>query len=504
MREAALGLLLTLGVLFSLWLQTAIRGEVFFSGDGGVKALMTRQLAEGPRRPDLVLDAEPWLRELWDQGLFPLGSPFVYRIEGRRYVQYPLVFPALSAPFYAAFGYRGLYVLPLLGTWITWAAFAVLCRRLELGAAASALGLAGLVFASHLTPYAAIFWEHAPAVGLSFAGFALAFSPQPVRRSHRRELGAGLLMGAAILLRPESGCFLGVALLGVAALEGSARRAMRVALPAGALLAAFLASNLAIYGQPLGLHGVQVEEAGARHTPHMPAAAILLQLGEEMLRRHPVLPLVAALALAGLSWRTLRPERRVLVLGGMIAAFYGLTGLVVPSHGGMQIGARYLLPAVPLLWLLVALQLDGIRRRAPRWVYRGAAVAFAALVAWGVHLNARADVEVLFRNYGERILPALRHVRASELEAVAVAHQYIAQELAAAFPEKSFVRVRSREGLRRLVRALRARGEDAFLWVELRPRRIAPARLGELEVVFRRQGRKGRYSFHRALIRSRR
>jgi len=82
-----------------------------------------RLIGAGAWQADLQLDADPWIRHLWDQGLYPLGPPFVYEVDGARFIQYPLFFPALTAPFYALFGFRGLTILPLIGLWLIWGGF---------------------------------------------------------------------------------------------------------------------------------------------------------------------------------------------------------------------------------------------------------------------------------------------------------------------------------------------------------------------------------------------
>src|SRR5687767_7929006 len=116
-------LALALGVGWSLYLQTLVRPGVFTTGDLGSKFLLTRQLAEAGLHLDLRLPGDPWVKEPWRQGLHPW--PFAVRQRhGREYLFYPVTFPIVSAPFYRVFGYRGLYVLPLVATWVTWAAFA--------------------------------------------------------------------------------------------------------------------------------------------------------------------------------------------------------------------------------------------------------------------------------------------------------------------------------------------------------------------------------------------
>jgi len=106
--------------------------------------------------------------ELWAAGLYPFGPPFVYPVEGRHYVTFPPAFAVISTPFYAASGFRGLYAIPLLGTWALWWCFHRATRRLALGSLATGLALTGLIFASPLTMYSATFWKHTLCVALAF------------------------------------------------------------------------------------------------------------------------------------------------------------------------------------------------------------------------------------------------------------------------------------------------------------------------------------------------
>src|SRR5919199_4191616 len=113
-------LIILIGVLFSLYLQLQIPDEVFFSGDAGPKMLLTKQFASGRFQVDLDLPVEPWVRNLWQSGLYPFEPPFVYQINNRYYIQYPFTFPLISSPFYAFFGWRGVYIIPLISIWIIW------------------------------------------------------------------------------------------------------------------------------------------------------------------------------------------------------------------------------------------------------------------------------------------------------------------------------------------------------------------------------------------------
>ena len=179
-------ILVAAGAIWTLFLQATVQPGVYFSGDGGLKAQVVEQFAAGHWTPKLVLDAEPWVRDLWEEGFYPFGPPFVWERGGDRIVAFPLPFLVLSTPPFQSFGYRGLYLLPLLATWAVWIRFLFLGRGLRLSGLALGLGLFALIFASHLTLYSAMFWEHNLAVAL-----APGRSAGWTRSDHRRTPAGG-------------------------------------------------------------------------------------------------------------------------------------------------------------------------------------------------------------------------------------------------------------------------------------------------------------------------
>jgi hypothetical protein len=165
--------IILVGVLFSLYLQLQIPAEVFFSGDAGLKVLLTKQFASGNFKFYLDLPVESWVHNLWASGIYPFEPPFAYNIDNRYYIQYPFTFPLISAPFYTLFGWRGLYIVPLVSLWLIWWRFYIVCRCLHLGSTSIFIGLATLIFASPLTLYGAMFWEHTIAVAIAFYGLSI-------------------------------------------------------------------------------------------------------------------------------------------------------------------------------------------------------------------------------------------------------------------------------------------------------------------------------------------
>jgi hypothetical protein len=460
---------LVAGVAFSLYLQTTVPGEVFTVGDAGLKFLMTRQLARGELALDLRLPAEDWARRLWtEEALYPFAPPNVYAAGGRHYIAYPLPFLAASAPFYGLLGWRGLQALPLLACWALWGTFLLLCRRWGLSAAATAAALCLLAFSSPVTFYSATFWEHAPAVALAFGGFALLFAG-PAEAPTGRACAGGILVGAAAWLREETLLLVGI-LLALWALPRWLPAPWRASLPrvpaaaaAGLLLscAALFAANAVAYGHPLGLHSVSALQTFTwKSVWGAGGASFRFLLGSLFSHFPPIAACVPALAVA---WPFPRERARAAFLLGLSAALVVAVPFLLRNTGGRQWGPRFLLTAIPLLCLLLALGLDAAARRSRRWA-AGAWAALLPLTAWGIQVNSKEASQYLRKNYAARMVP-YAFVREAGVRHVAVAQEMVAQQLAGLMDEKTFFRTERGKDLRALARELSLRGEPRFLFL---------------------------------------
>ena len=424
-------------VALSLVQQCAVTDEVFFSGDAGLKALMARQWTRGDVGPQLNLQAAPWVEQLWNDGLYPFAPPFVFARSGEHLLAFPLAFIALSSPLYAWLGWRGLYVLPLLSLWLAWWAFWKLTDRLALSGAARMLSLAGLGLASFLTPYGSMVWEHAPAVALCVLGAVIALRPDESEPVYARDIAAGVLWGAALWLRLESVCFVAAGLLALRWLGVAPRRWL--AMVSGVAIAgiSLLVLNLALYGRPLGLHGEQTWDTSEAAIWSMSPGVLLAMMGGELLMRTPVMWLVLLSLALGLLTVRMRPNRRELVIGGWAVVTCVVTASVVPNDGGMQLGPRYLLPALPLIWLWVGLVWD--RLALPHVLSRVARAALLVAVLLGVLSNSLGSTGLLRMNYASRVLPLLQSLRERGDRLVVVTHQYMVHDLESLMDERAFV-----------------------------------------------------------------
>lgn len=432
-RELLLpGLVLGLGVWWLASLLASVPDDVFFSGDGGLKALMSRQILDGRWAPWLELEQPAWIHELWEAGMYPFRPPFAYQLSGRWYSSFEWTFPALSTPAYALVGHRGLYLLPALSVVAVWLRFAWLLRALRVHPVPTAAALALLIFATPLTFYAGTIWEHAPAVAIAFAGYAdLVLLEHDPRRP--RAARAGLLLGAACWLRPEAMVFA----VGALVVHSVSRHGWRVAqagVAFGTVTGAYLAFNRVVYGEWIGIHAIQVIER--ERTASMWLAESVghaTSLAEIWLERMTFTWL--ALLLAGATLTARGPHgsasRRTLLL--VVVAFVG-TAAIVPNSGGLQIGPRYLLLLVPLVALLVALGLEQLRPAtgATRWTLTAIAVLLAAHV--GLE-NVTAESERIGQSYSVRILPSVRAIKLHPRAGVLFGHHWAAMEMSEVITE---------------------------------------------------------------------
>ena len=192
------------GIFFSLYLVSLIPNDVYFSGDGALKALVAQQWGTGQFRFDLVQSTEPWVRQLWQDGLYPYEEPFVYQVADKYHITFPFTFSLVTAPFYALWGYRGLYVIPLVSTWVIWLTCYWACQRLKFNAWRTSVTLLIVIFASNLTLYSAMYWEHTLAVCLCFLGMVPLLIPgNQAKLSVKTAILSGVCVGLSAWVRSE-------------------------------------------------------------------------------------------------------------------------------------------------------------------------------------------------------------------------------------------------------------------------------------------------------------
>jgi hypothetical protein len=332
-------------------LSVGLPPHTFYAGDPGVKLIAARQAIAEPTRPFEIplpeIAGEP--------------APFVDRfflVHGdHSHAVTPELFPLLSAPFIAALGIRGAYVLPAAGLLLALASTAWLGVLLD--RRRSAAGLLLTVFlGTPLLFYGLEFWEHAPAVGVAMLATALLVHSAVRPSGPSRFFGVGLLFGIATLLRPEALWFGAAAVAAAPLLRWPPSRGPLAATAAGLLvpLMLFTIYTLLHFGHPW--------------PPHIEGNPGLLggdwfAMRRELFRswflsqgRNSFWGVAPAILLA-LVWRPMsyfgaaaRRGRKFLLV--LTVTFALLVVLTAPNDGGAQWGPRYLLLAYPPLAILAA------------------------------------------------------------------------------------------------------------------------------------------------------
>jgi hypothetical protein len=462
--------LILVGAAFTLFVVAQLPGEVFFSGDGALKTLHAKQHLERGFLVALELEAEPWVRELWSDGLYPFKPPFVYEQEGRYIVGFPFLFPLLTAPLYKLAGFRGLYLLPLASLWLLWLFFRAHCRRIQLEPSCTLIGLALLILASPLTLYGAVYWEHVPAALLAFFGLEFMAGLCAGRCAGAHPLIYGLLAGMAVWLRAEYLCLLPIffVLAFLAARyhpQGWQRAGWFIA--GGALsLAAFLVTNLALYSHPLGAHSRQVLDAISLQGRLSSSLGFLGEMSFGLVLDYPAsLAALAAIPFLLLckGEEPLARYGRALAITGL--AFFLIVPLMVPNAGGKQLGPRYILFLAPVVALLLPVALQLLKGIANRRLIMLVHLALAAALLAGAYQNLYVRPAQLIKDYRQRVWPALEVVREHPARYVVVPNQWTAQELEVTFGDKTYFHAAAIEDGVRLAEALARRGVHRFLAV---------------------------------------
>jgi hypothetical protein len=299
--------------------------DTFWTFDNGGKALVLANLREDVTRTWISYPGRPIDPEL---RYFPIpfagDEPYAELRDNRVISSYLSPFLWITLPFAVGLGFSGLVVLPALSGGLAVVLTGLLAARLRVfspDSRAVALGAAAVVaFASPLLFYSSVFWEHTPVVALA-AGSALML----VVRDGERPLAAGLLLGAASLLREEA--LLLLAATGLALLFG--RRSPSVILRfagGGAVgVAALAIVNRITSGTWLGVH-VSVNRPGFLGSAGDAADGLLLGTGFSGVSVGWVIGLLGVLAVNRL-W----PGRLLFTTARRVAAVAGLTAVSVAA-----------------------------------------------------------------------------------------------------------------------------------------------------------------------------
>lgn len=484
-------LVIFVGILFTLYLQFLIPEDVFFSGDAGLKALLSKQLGSGQLRFDLVPPPQTWVQNLWNNGLYPFETPFVYNLNNKYWITFPYTFPLVTAPFYALFGYRGFYLVPLLATWAIWLSFYWACRRLKINSLFTAIGLIVLIFASHLSLYSAMYWEHTLAVALAFQGFSTLLIPGNSQGLSKKDaVISGVLIGLAVWFRPEFLCLVGLCLvlvyfaslnqfrqldfinkrLRLGKLHYLTKNREIFVISMVVTVGLFFLSNKLIYNHPLGIHAIQVVEEQTLPQRLRDARKNFGQLSGAIFEYLPItfFPVIY-LIIAAIAKRRFNIKLAAIYL----ICFFFIVGvsLIVPVStqkqiaGGLQWGVRFLLVLVPIICLVAIKELQLIQLKANPAIKYGCFLIFAMLVVIGVHKNVFAGTAFLKKTH-DGYLPAIQFLQKDPHQVIAMSHQFVAQALEPGLSrEKIFFRVEDSQKLVKLASTLADQGNQTFIYV---------------------------------------
>ncbi|PQA87912.1 ArnT family glycosyltransferase [Hyphococcus luteus] len=169
-----------------------------FITDGAVYAEMAQAMA-----------GHGWLHIAENGGVE--GAPALQKwltvvYDGKVYPQYPSGYALIAAPFYLAFGMRGLLLLNALASALALAMTFQLCRRLWNDRAVAFAASALLGGATYLSTYAFAIWPHALAL-VFYLGAALAAVEGAGAQGRERRLGwmaaSGLFIGLGVNIRVD-------------------------------------------------------------------------------------------------------------------------------------------------------------------------------------------------------------------------------------------------------------------------------------------------------------
>jgi len=435
--------------------------------------MTVKQLAEGHGFKYLHLSQPSWVQSIWQAGFFPLRPPFVYSSPGGYMYVFPPAFQVINSFFYSILGYKGLYTLPLLCTLLLWLVTILLLKRCNIAPSRIAMALFLLIFCSPLTLYGTIYWEHLPATLLLFSGLAFIVStPDRVWAA----IAMGLVSGLAIFLRPEAIMMNFLYALAVFVLYRRDKRSIGEKRPVYIAFVsclflsvlAFMAFNKLEYGSFLGPHGYQLTDA-TDTDDHLGFAKGLSNLG--ITNYKSIRSFAFILLLFPIVYRLTKTkdsaDLRPGLLASIVLVFCLLTPFILPNAGGKQWGARYFLPVIPIVVVLLFLIdqqwkiLEG-GAKIPMWL-RG----FILLcTAYSFYYNTfTGGVEDLRWSYISRVTPYLDELEKKDGNVVVVSDAYMVYEMGYLFDKDYFFLAPGDDSLNRLLPLLKRQGIHEYTYI---------------------------------------
>lgn len=358
---------------------------------------------------------------------------------GDAFVVYPVVFPALTAVLYSAFGDLGLVLLPMAAAGL--AAWTVFRTAQRLGLAGTNAVPAVLLFGSPLLVYAATFWDHSCIIALSATATALVVRSYGDGARPRTLAWAGVVCGAGLWIHELMlllGMSFGVALASDASVR---RRAWPFFAGLGSTVAAWAVANQWLYGTPRGPHllgpldptepfklqqlisshaffgrlvaelagdagvfdvalavlvvGTVVASLVSRRAA-MAGAALIVVIGLVKLTDGAVasglFQAMPWLALALIGGKSELGARRAFSTLRRAAVCFGVSTMLTPITPGLNWGSRYLLTLLPSLTLLALRGYEEVLATLGKDRARSAAPAIVAFLAAGALVGVTREL----------------------------------------------------------------------------------------------------------------
>lgn len=504
-------IIFTLGLIYTLYQLTFIKDEVFFSGNGGLKALMTKQFLRGEYHADLKLDVPSWVQDLYDNGLYLFEAPYVYRQNNKYYMSFDLLFPLLHVPMYKWFGWRGFHIVPMICAWIIWILFFIFCKAEIVEDKRRAITLAILIFASFLSLFSVTYWEHTLAIALAFGGVILLTASSASGLTTLRCVAAGFLIGLSVWFRPELYCFVGamtVVPFIFKYINWGPKQRNAFYITTYFMLISFWILNYYLYGHPLGVHSYQIIAAYSLFGQVKRYFKIFVEQGFFILMYFPFFIFYAfsiLILFKDKSWDKIAEFRFFTAINFLMIV---TTPIITPNHGVKLTGPRFVLIMLPFICKHGVLALKRIVE-VDHKLKKFAVALFVICALAGVHRDFFVGTLNLKNDFEDRISPSLNYLRYDRRQIVVAEHQFIPQELEAALDLKTFFRAKGLAELEILIPALDEKGYSEFLYYgicitdELRKRHASKKYFYYIKpnaVYFRKIGDMGDYCVFEAFI----
>lgn len=460
---------LLLAVAFLSVLLSMIYPGVFFSGDGGLKYLIVKQLDQWGEFRHIVSTHPSWVEQVWKDGYYPFRPPFVYEIRNEHMITFPLFFDFVSETFYKQFGYYGLYIIPAASVFLTWCSMLAILDILRLSTPTKTMAMIILAFCTPLTFYGAVFWEHSLAIFLFFQG-VIYFIRKEVKLLPA--LLSGMLAGAAILFREETFILLALLAGAIVLNNWKQRRARDFFFIAGMALPVlfYFIFNYIVFGSLFGLHGHQIVAESNVQTQLWKGFRHFAKLNLNQLIHFPFIALFYWMIF--LHWRKKEEKTEPLYqLSWVLLLFTLVIPFLLPSAGDKQWGPRFFLSVMPPVIVCISVfadRYDWLRFLQRNFKWR---ILFDIMIAYSMYMNIFVGGKYLRDDYRDRVFPALSYLKTEPCPNIIVDDQYIAQELTAFFNTRNFFLVKTEAQLPVLLERLKSAGQSECIFISMNTRR---------------------------------